>query len=82
MSKTHSTELFETTPIPSAVFQLAIPAIIGQTITIIYNLADTFFVGQLNDNNQVAAVTLCMPIFLALTALSGMLGVGGGSLLS
>ncbi len=82
MAKTSSTELFETTPIPSAVFQLAIPAIIGQTITIIYNLADTFFVGQLNDNNQVAAVTLCMPIFLALTALSGMLGVGGGSLLS
>ena len=82
MEKTKSTELFETTPIPKAVFQLAIPAIIGQTITIIYNLADTFFVGQLNDNNQVAAVTLCMPIFLALTALSGMLGVGGGSLLS
>lgn len=82
MTETKSTELFETAPIPSAVFQLAIPAIIGQTIAIIYNLADTFFVGQLNDNNQVAAVTLCMPIFLALNALSGMLGVGGGSLLS
>lgn len=82
MEKEKSTELFERTPVPKAVFQLAIPAIIGQAIAIIYNLADTFFVGRLNDNNQVAAVTLCMPIFLALTALSGMLGVGGSSLLS
>lgn len=82
MDKTKSTELFETAPIPKAVLHLAVPAIIGQTITIIYNLADTFFVGKLNDNNQVAAVTLCMPIFLALTALSSMIGVGGGSLLS
>lgn len=82
MAKVKSAELFESTPIPSAVFQLAIPAIIGQTINIIYNLADTYFVGQLNDNNQVAAVTLCMPLFLALASLSGMMGVGGGSLLS
>lgn len=82
MVSENKTRLFESSPVPAAVFQLAIPAIIGQTITIIYNLADTFFVGQLNDNNQVAAVTLCMPIFLALTALSNMFGVGGGSLLS
>lgn len=82
MDTAKSTELFEHAPIPKAVFHLAVPAIIGQTITIIYNLADTFFVGKLNDNNQVAAVTLCMPIFLALTALSSMIGVGGGSLLS
>ena len=82
MAKNTSVELFETTPIPTAVVRLAIPAIIGQVITLVYNLADTFFVGQLNDNNQVAAVTLCMPLFLSLTALSGMVGVGGGSLLS
>lgn len=82
MVQEKSTELFEKAPIPSAVIRLAIPAIIGQTITIIYNLADTFFVGQLGDNNQVAAVTLCMPLFLSLTALSNMMGVGGGSLLS
>ena len=34
------TQIFETTPIPKAVVTLAVPAIIGQAITIIYNLAD------------------------------------------
>lgn len=76
------TQIFETTPIPRAVVSLAVPAIIGQAITIIYNLADTYFIGQLNDNSQVAAVTLCMPVFLALTSISNIFGVGAGSLLS
>ncbi len=76
------TQIFETTPIPKAVVTLAVPAIIGQAITIIYNLADTYFIGQLNDNSQVAAVTLCMPVFLALTSISNIFGVGAGSLLS
>ena len=42
-------ELFETVPVKKAVATLAVPTIISQIVTIIYNLADTFFVGQLNN---------------------------------
>lgn len=49
-------ELFETVPVPRAVAILAIPTIISQVVTMIYNLADTFFVGQIGDPYMVAAV--------------------------
>lgn len=48
----------------------------------VYNLADTFFVGQTGDPNQVAAVTLAFPAFWTLSALASLLGVGGSSLIS
>ena len=54
-------ELFETMPVPKAVATLAIPTIISQIVTIIYNLADTFFIGQLGNPYMVAAVTLVSP---------------------
>ena len=42
-------ELFEEMPIPKAVAKLSIPIVIGSLVMILYNLADTFFVGMLND---------------------------------
>jgi multidrug efflux pump len=68
--------------IPKAVANLAIPTIISQLVTMVYNLADTFFVGQTGDPNQVAAVTLAFPAFWTLSALASLLGVGGSSLIS
>ena len=62
------TELFENTPIPKAVMQLAIPTIISSLVMVIYNLADTYFVGMLNDPIQNAAVTLAAPVLLAFNA--------------
>ena len=75
-------ELFETMPIPRAVATLAIPTIISQVVTMIYNLADTFFVGQIGDPYMVAAVSLVSPWFNLLTALGNLFGLGGGSLIS
>lgn len=75
-------ELFETMPVPKAVATLAIPTIISQIVTIIYNLADTFFIGQLGNPYMVAAVTLVSPWFNLLTALSNLFGIGGSSLIS
>lgn len=51
-------------------------------ITLLYNLADTYFVGQLNDPNQTAAVTIAATPFLMLTAISNLFGEGGASLLA
>lgn len=47
--------LFEESPVQKAVITLAVPTVISQLITVIYNIADTFFIGQLDDPVQVAA---------------------------
>lgn len=71
--------LFREMPVRRAVLSLAVPTVISQIITVIYNMADTFFIGQLNDPDQVAAATVAMPAFAALTALSNLFGIGGAS---
>ena len=75
-------ELFEETPIPKAVAQLSIPIVIGSLVMILYNLADTFFVGMLNDPIQNAGVTLASPVLLAFNAVTNLFGVGSSSLMS
>ena len=82
MQKTDKTELFETMPVPRAIISLAIPTIISQIIVVVYNIADTFFIGRMNDPNQVAAATLCMPPFLILSAVANLFGIGGASLIA
>lgn len=74
--------LFESMPVPRAVATLAIPTIISQVVTMIYNLADTFFIGQLGNPAMVAAVSLVAPWFNLLTALGNLFGLGGSSLIS
>lgn len=74
--------LFEETPIPKAVAQLSIPTILGCLVMILYNLADTYFVGYLNDPVQNAAVTLAAPLLLAFNAVNNLFGVGSSSMMS
>lgn len=61
MEDTQKTILFEQTPIPRAVMKLAVPTIISSLVMIVYNLADTYFVGMLNNPVENAAVTLAAP---------------------
>ena len=61
---------------------MAIPTIASQLITMIYNLADTFFIGMTNDPYKVAAASVVSVLFFILTALSNLFGIGGGSLMS
>lgn len=74
--------IFESMPVPKAVATLAVPTIISQVVTMIYNLADTFFIGQIGDPEMVAAVSLVSPWFNLLTALGNLFGLGGSSLIS
>lgn len=74
--------LFEEAPIPKALASLAVPTIISQLIVMIYNLADTFFIGQTNDPYKVAATSMAYVLFFMLNALANLFGIGGGSLLS
>ena len=72
--RSKETVLFEEAPVGRAVLSLVIPTVISQLITVIYNMADTFFIGQIGDPDQVAAVSLCMPMFIFLTGLANLFG--------
>ena len=75
-------QLFEHTPVPKAVLTMAIPTILSSLVMVIYNLADTYFVGILNDPIQNAAVTLAAPVLLAFNAVNNLFGVGTSSMMS
>lgn len=80
--RTDNTDLFENMPVSKAVITLIIPTVISQIMTVVYNMADTFFIGQMNDPTQVAAATLAMPPFVMLTGIANLFGIGGSSLIS
>lgn len=76
------TFIFEEAPIPKAVMTMAVPTILSSLVMILYNLADTYFVGMLNDPIQNAAVTLAAPVLLAFNAVNNLFGVGSSSMMS
>ena len=82
MMDNQKTVLFEQTPVPKAVMQLAVPTILSSLVMVIYNLADTYFVGMMNDPVQNAAVTLAAPVLLAFNAVNNLFGVGSSSMMS
>lgn len=77
-----NTQIFESYKVPKAVATMAVPSMLGMLINIVYNLADTFFVGQTGDSNQVAAVSVSMPLFLFFLAIGNLFGVGGCAFVS
>lgn len=68
--------------VPQAVMKNAIPAMIAMLMVLIYNLADTFFIGQTHNAYQVAAVSLATPVFLIFMAVGTIFGIGGTSVIS
>ena len=80
--KNKNTELFENMPVSKAVISLVIPTIISQMVTVVYNMADTFFIGQIGDPDQVAAAALALPLFMIFTGIANVFGIGGASLVS
>lgn len=75
-------ELFEKMPVPRALATLAVPTIISQLITMIYNLADTFFIGMADNPSMTAASSVAFTLVFMMNALPNLFGVGGGSLIS
>ena len=74
------TEIFETMPVPKALAVMAIPTIISQIITLIYNMADTWFIGMTDNPYMVAATSLVGTVYLLTAGVANLFGVGGGSL--
>ena len=75
-------ELFERAPVARAVMSMSVPTIVSSLVMVLYNLADTYFVGALNDPIQNAAVTLAAPVLLAFNAVNNLFGVGASSMMS
>ena len=80
--KAAQTRLFERDSIISAVLRLAIPTVISQIILVIYNMADTYFISLTDDTAMITAVTVCMPAFMFLSAISNLFGVGGAGVIA
>ncbi len=82
MNNNRTKEIFENAPVPKAVFLNIIPSIISMIMVLVYNLADTYFIGQKDDPLMVAAVSLATPAFLLFMAIGMLFGIGGTSLIS
>jgi putative MATE family efflux protein len=75
-------QIFRDAPVPKAVLANVIPSIISMLMVLVYNLADTFFIGQTKDPLMVAAVSVATPAFLIFMAVGMLFGIGGTSMIS
>ena len=82
MQEEENRKLFEETPVPKALAAMAIPTVISQLIVLIYNMADTFYIGRTNNPYMVAGAALILPIFNVCIAVANIAGAGGGTLIA
>lgn len=75
-------DLFEVMPIPKAARILMLPTVLSSLVMILYSLADTFFVGLLNNEIENAGVSLAAPALLAFNAINNLFGIGASSMMS
>ncbi len=74
--------VFEEKNISKAILRMGLPAMFGQLTTLIYNIADTFFVSLTQEPAMIAAVTLCTPILLIIMSIASIFGMGGNSVIA
>ena len=82
MNEQNQLELFRSGKVSTAVLKNAIPAMVAMLMVLVYNLADTFFIGQTHDDLQVAAVAMCTPVFLMFMSVGTVFGLGGTSVIA
>ncbi len=74
--------VFEEKNSSKAIMRVGLPAMLGQLTTLIYNIADTFFVSLTKEPATIAAVTLCAPILLIIMSIACIFGMGGSSVIA
>lgn len=76
------TSVFEEKKLTKAIMRVGLPAMLGQLTTLIYNIADTFFVSLTKEPSMIASVTLCAPILLIIMSVASIFGMGGSSVIA
>ncbi|MBQ0064213.1 MAG: MATE family efflux transporter [Firmicutes bacterium] len=74
--------VFDLDHLPKTYFSMALPVVMGMVVSLVYNLADTYFIAQTMNTALVAGVSICSPIFTTLMAFGNIYGQGGSSLIS
>ena len=82
MEPSKELEVFHSAPVSQAILKNTVPAMAAMLMVLIYNLADTFFIGQTHDAYQVAAVSMATPVFLIFMSVGTIFGIGGTSVIS
>ena len=82
MEEVKELEVFRSAPVPKAVLKTTVPAMAAMLMVLVYNLADTFFIGLTRDAYQMAAVSMAMPVFLIFMSVGTVFGIGGTSVIS
>ena len=82
MENVKELEVFRSVPVPEAVLKNTVPAMIAMLMALIYNLADTFFIGMTHDAYQIAAVSMSTPVVLLFMSVGAIFGIGGTSVIS
>ena len=70
-------KLYTQASVWSAIFQMAVPALVVMLLMVFYNMADMIFVGQLGSTAMVASISIVSPLFSLLMAVATMVGFGG-----
>ncbi len=82
MNSNKQTELMGNAPVAKAILKMSIPVVFGMMVQVLYNLVDTFFVGQLGDKDQLAAANITTPLFMLLMAIATIISTGAASYIS
>ena len=75
-------ELFEKAPVKKVYYQLALPVVFSMIISMVYNIADTYFVAKTGNTDLVAGITVSSPLFMFMLAIGDIFGLGGSALIS
>jgi putative MATE family efflux protein len=74
--------LMESTPVWLSIIRLALPMMFSMIAQLVYNMTDTFFIGQTGESNMVAGISLAMPLFIVSQGIGNIFGVGASSYIS
>ena len=75
---------FENGTITNNILNAAIPMLVAQILSLLYNIVDRVYIARIPDvgTNALGAVGLCFPIIMIMTAFSNLFGSGGAPLFS
>lgn len=82
MKDNKSIDTMANAPVRKAIFKMSLPVIAGMMVAVLYNLVDTFFIGLLNDELQLAAVNIATPVFMIMMGITSIVSTGGASYIS